>query len=67
MKVFQREQNIRCIEPSSVLLEATDLRQIEEELSTWAVLKHEKELRLRLECVVHLNNKGMPHRTLKNC
>ena len=54
--MLQGEEDVRCVELGGVLLETTDLAEVEEELTTWAVLKAEVELALRLERVVHLDD-----------
>lgn len=52
--MLQGQKNVCSIELSCVLLKATNLAQVEEELSTRAVLEAEVKLALSLECVVHL-------------
>lgn len=56
MKVLQGEKNVRSIKSNSVLLETTDLAEVEEELTTWAILQYKEQLSLALESVVHLDN-----------
>ena len=56
MQVLQGKQDVRSVKLGGVLLESTDLAQVEEELTTWAVLKAEVELALGLERVVHLDD-----------
>jgi hypothetical protein len=42
--VLECQENVGCVESSGILLESANLRQIEEEFSTWAVFKHKEEL-----------------------
>ena len=56
VQVLQGEEDVCCVELGGILLETTDLTEVEEELTTWAVLKAEVELALRLERVVHLDD-----------
>ena len=61
MEVLQGEQDVGSIELGGVLLESANLTQIEEELTTRAVLETEEKLLLRLEGEVHLDNEAMTH------
>ena len=61
VEVLQGEQDVGSIELGGVLLESANLTQIEEELTTRAVLETEEKLLLRLEGEVHLDNEAMTH------
>lgn len=64
VEVLKCQQDVGCVEPSCVLLEATNLGEVEKELATGAVLKTEEQFVLRLESVVHLHNEGVIHTLL---
>ena len=57
MEMVQCKEDVGGIEPSCVLLESSNLTQVEKELPTWAVLKHERQFAIALECVIHLDDK----------
>lgn len=59
VQVMQSQEYIGCIESGGILLESTNLRKIEEKLTTWAIFEHKKELAITLEGIVHLDNKRM--------
>ena len=64
--MVQSQQDVGGVEPCSILLEATNLRQIEEQFATRAILEDEEELGVALEGVVHLDYKRVPHIFLKH-
>ena len=64
--MVQGQQDVGGVEPCGVLLESTDLRQVEEQFATRAVLEDEEELGVALEGVVHLDYKRVPHIFLKH-
>ena len=57
VQMLEGKKDVGCVELCSVLLKSTNLTQVEEELTTWAVLKGDIQLALSLECIVHLDNK----------
>ena len=65
MEVLKGKEDVGCVKLCSILLEAADLAQVEKELTTWAVLKAEVQLALRLESEIHLDDKLMMD-TFKN-
>jgi hypothetical protein len=40
--MMKGQQNVRCVKPGSILLEPSNLREIKEELSSWAIFKNEE-------------------------
>lgn len=60
MKVVQRQQDVRGVEASGILLEATNLGQIEEQLAARAVLENEEQFAVTLKRIVHFDDEGMP-------
>ena len=61
MEVLKCKQDIRRVELCSILLEPSNLTQIEEKLTTRAILQAEVQLVLCLERVVHLHDKCVIH------
>lgn len=61
MEVVQRQQDVRGVEASGILLEPTDLGQIEEQLAAWAVLENKEQFAITLERIVHFDDEGMPN------
>jgi len=57
--MLQSKADVCCVESDGVLLESSDLREIEKELTAWAVFENEKELGLALECEIHLDDEWM--------
>lgn len=57
--MLQGQEDIGGVKLGSVLLEATYLTQVEEELAAWAILKAEVKLAFSLEGVVHLHDKAV--------
>ena len=57
VEVLEGEENVSRVKLRCVLLEPPNLTQVEEEFATGAVLEAEIELALRLERVVHLDDK----------
>jgi|SanBayMetagenome_1026888.scaffolds.fasta_scaffold100345_2 hypothetical protein len=43
MKLLEGQQYVSSVKPSSILLEPSNLAQIEEQLASWAVLKAEEK------------------------
>lgn len=62
--MLQSQEHVRRVKFGGVLLEAANLREIEEELAPRAVLEHEEELGWARERVVHLHYEWMAHRSL---
>jgi hypothetical protein len=65
VQMVQSQEYVRSVKSGSVFFESPNLRQVEEELTSWAVLKNEKQFAVALESVVHLNNERMPDIFLK--
>ena len=61
MEVLESEENVGGVELGCVLLESADLTQVEEELTSWAVLETEEKLLLGLEGEVHLDDEAVAH------
>ena len=55
--MLESEKDVGRVELGCILLEATDLTQVEEKLATWAVLQAEVKLVRSLEREVHLHDK----------
>lgn len=66
MQMVKSEEHISGVEACGILLEASDLRKVEEELTSGAVLQDKEQLGLRGEGVVHLDDEGVAHRSLIN-
>ena len=60
VQMMQRQKYVRGVESGRVLLESPDLGQVEKQLSSWAVLQHEKQFAVALEGVVHLDDEWVP-------
>lgn len=59
--MLQCEQDVGSIEPRGILLEAANLAEIKEQFPSRAVFEAEIQLLLRLESVVHLDDKRVVH------
>ena len=57
--MVKSKQYVRGVKPRGVLLESTNLREVEEELATGAILENEEEFAVTLEGVVHLHDEWM--------
>ena len=58
--MVQGQEYVRRIKSSCILLETSNLTQVEEELSTWAVFQDKEEFAVALEGVVHLDHEWVP-------
>ena len=56
MEVLQSHQDVGSIKLGCVLLKASNLTQVEEKLTTWAVLETEVQLAFSLERIIHFDN-----------
>ena len=65
MEMLKGKKDIGCVELGCILFEPTNLTQVEEELTTRAVLEAEEQLGVRLEGVVHLDDVVMVHTLLR--
>lgn len=54
--MLQSHQDVGSIELGCVLLKASNLTQVEEKLTTWAVLETEVQLAFSLERIIHFDN-----------
>jgi hypothetical protein len=59
MQMMKCKQNVGSVKSGCVLLKSPNLREVEEELTSWAVLKHEKEFAIALKCIIHFHNERM--------
>lgn len=63
--MLQSHQDVGSVELGCILLKAPNLTQVEEKLTTWAVLETEVQLAFSLERVVHFDNELVIY-TLEN-
>ena len=65
MQVLQSKHDVGSVELCCILLEPSNLTQVEKEFATRAVLKAEIKLAFRLEGIVHFHNKLVINALLK--
>ena len=61
VQVLEGEQDVGGVELRSILLEPSDLTQVEEKFASGAVFETEVQLAFRLEGVVHPDNELVVH------
>lgn len=47
------QKNVAGVKSCCVFFEPANLRQVEEELTAWAILKDKEQLAIALKCIVH--------------
>ncbi len=66
MQVLEGHQDVGSVELGGILLKTSNLTQVEEELTTWAVLKAKVEFAFSLESIVHFDDKFVIYTLLLN-
>ncbi len=66
VQVLQGHQDVGGVELSGVLLKTPNLTQVEEKLTTWAVLKAKVEFAFSLESIVHFDDELVIYTLLLN-
>ena len=59
MEAFQSEQYVRSVKAREFDFKSKQVRQVEKELATMAVVEHEVQLLAVFECVFHFDDEGM--------